>query len=103
MIFISGPMTGHEDFNYPLFHEVGRKLKAQGADFCSPAHHWTGRELAPPKPEDAESWEYYMRESLKMLLDCDHILMLPGWEESRGAKIERELAAILDMQIDYWP
>jgi len=102
MIFISGPMTGHKDFNYPLFHEVGRKLKDKKKLFYSPAHHWTGKELEPPKPEEAKSWDYYMRRSLKMLLDCDHILMLPGWQESEGAWLERDLAKNLGMKITYY-
>lgn len=100
--FISGPMTGYEDFNYPLFHEVARKLAERGELFYSPAHHPVmGYELEPPEPEEAMSWEYYMRESLKMLLKCDLVLILPGWEESRGASIERDVAVTLKMQIDY--
>lgn len=100
--FISGPMTGYEDFNYPLFHEVGRQLQELGELFFSPAHHEIGQELEPPEPGDAGSWEYYMRRSLKLLLNCDHILMLPGWEESRGARLEKELADVLKMPITYW-
>lgn len=102
-VFISGPMSGYEDFNYPLFHEVARKLAERGELFYSPAHHPVmGYELEPPEPDEAMSWEYYMRESLKMLLDSDRILMLPGWEKSRGAILERELAVALKMQINYW-
>lgn len=101
--FISGPMTGYEDFNYPAFHEVARKLAERGELFYSPAHHPVmGYELEPPEPEEAMSWEYYMRESLKMLLECDSILMLPGWEDSRGSSIEREIADVLKMPITYW-
>ena len=101
--FISGPMTGYGDFNYPLFHKVARQLAERGELFYSPAHHPVmGYELEPPEPDEAMSWEYYMRESLKMLLKCDSILMLPGWEWSRGASIEREFADVLKMPITYW-
>lgn len=101
-IFISGPMSGLPDFNYPAFHEAGEYLHAKGEIFFSPAHDWMGKERQPPTPEEEKPWEHYMRKSLKMLLDCDRILMLPGWEKSRGATIEKELAIILNMQIEYW-
>lgn len=101
--FISGPMSGYEDFNYPLFHEVGRYLTEKRELFFSPAHHpMSGHELEPPEPDEAMSWEYYMRRSLKMLLYSDRILMLPGWEDSRGASIEREIADVLKISIEYW-
>lgn len=100
--FISGPMSGHEDFNYPAFHEVGEYLNGLGVRFLSPAKGWTGAEIPPPVPEFAKPWEFYMRESIKKLMDCDRILMLPGWENSRGACIEKELAETLGMPIEYW-
>lgn len=100
--FISGPMSGYEDFNYPMFHEAGAYLKEHGHRFLSPAHGRFGHPRQPPEPHEAKPWEYYMRESLKQLLFCDHILMLPGWEKSRGACIEKELAKNLGMPIEYW-
>lgn len=100
--FISGPMSGYEDFNYPLFHEVGRYLKEKREPFFSPAHHSAGHELEPPEPDEAMSWEYYMKKSLRMLLGSDRILMLPGWKESRGASLERELAIVLKISVEYW-
>lgn len=101
-IFISGPMSGLPDFNYPLFHEVGRYLDGLGVRFLSPAHDLTGAEILPPEPEFAKPWEHYMRESIKKLMDCDRILMLPGWSNSEGAWLERDLAKNLGMPIEYW-
>ena len=101
--FISGPMSGKEDFNYPLFHEVGRYLKEKREPFFSPAHHdILGHELEPPEPDEALSWEHYMRVSIRQLMFCDRILMLPGWEWSRGSSIEREIADVLKISIEYW-
>lgn len=101
-IFISGPMSGLPDFNYSAFHEAGECLKSRGEKFLSPAHGRFGHPRESPTVDEAKPWEYYMRQSLKQLLLCDHILMLPGWENSRGATIEKELAIILNMQIEYW-
>lgn len=100
--FISGPMSGYEDFNYPMFHEAGECLQAKGERFFSPAHSKGGVAKSPPRPEFAEPWEYYMRQSIRLMLYCDRILMLPGWENSRGACLERDLAKNLGMPIEYW-
>ena len=38
-----------------------------------------------------------------MLIQCDTIVLLPGWQESRGAKIEAKLAADLGMASYHYP
>lgn len=100
--FISGPMSGHDDFNYPAFHEAGDYLKKHGHRFLSPAHGRFGTPRQAPAPHEVKPWEYYMRQSLKQLLFCDVILMLPGWENSMGATMEKNIAQDLKMPIEYW-
>lgn len=45
------------------------------------------------------SWQKCMRVCLGLLLDCDKILMLPDWKKSRGAKIERFVAAVCGIPV----
>jgi len=45
-----------------------------------------------------ESWEGYMRKDLAALLTCTHIVMLPGWELSRGAQLEKLVADAVGIQ-----
>lgn len=99
--FISGPMTGYEDFNYPAFHEAGEKLSKAGIEFDSPAHMCTGQYTYPPLEDNEMPWDYYMRKSIRKLLQCDAILMLPGWEDSRGAQLEKHIAEALGMVVLY--
>ena len=42
-----------------------------------------------------------MRESIKALATTDKIYMLKGWEDSKGAKLERVIAQGLDIPILY--
>jgi hypothetical protein len=49
----------------------------------------------------SEPWEYFMRQGIILLMKCDRIYMLEGWEKSRGAKIEYNLARDLGMKIMY--
>jgi len=47
------------------------------------------------------SWESYMRQGLKAMLDCDSIYMLSNWKDSKGATIERDLAIKLNLSVYY--
>ena len=42
-----------------------------------------------------------MRHDLALLLGCDAIAMLPGWERSRGAWLERLIAEALGLPVWY--
>lgn len=45
----------------------------------------------------------WLRGDLEMLIRCDAIIMLPGWEESKGANIELGIAAKYEIPTYYWP
>lgn len=47
------------------------------------------------------SWESYMKQDLKAMLDCDSIYMLSNHQDSKGATIERDLAMKLNLSIYY--
>jgi hypothetical protein len=89
-VYVSGPMTGIEQFNHPAFANACEILRLAGYEAESP--HW-----AP----ELESWEAYMRHDLALLLRCDAIAMLPGWEHSRGARLERLVAEALGLPVWY--
>lgn len=82
-VYISGPMTGLPDFNYPAFHAAAAELRGAGLHVENPAES---------KAPDCNSWIGYMRLAVAQLATCDYVVTLPGWERSRGARIEVELA-----------
>jgi hypothetical protein len=47
------------------------------------------------------TWKQYMKNDLSILLKCDEIHMLPDWKDSKGAKIEHQLALDLGIKIVY--
>ncbi|GEO27049.1 hypothetical protein AAC03nite_28340 [Alicyclobacillus acidoterrestris] len=88
-IYISGPMTGLPNFNRLTFNTAAKALRDAGHTVFNPA------ELDIPDGE----WSDYMREALKGLLDCERVMLLPGWGNSTGAKIEVDLARRLNISI----
>ena len=87
-IYISGPMTGIPEFNYPEFERV-KNLIGERAISPHCIH----------KNETDLSWRGYMKRNIKALLECDEIVMLEGWENSKGAKLERLIAESLEFKI----
>lgn len=47
------------------------------------------------------TWQSFMREDIKALMDCDGIYLIEGWQRSIGARIEKDLAESLNMKIIY--
>jgi hypothetical protein len=82
-VYLSGPMSGIEDHNFPAFHRVAAKLRAQGYDVINPA------EL---NPNPGMTWEDCLRVDIRALCTCNAIAMIPGWQYSRGAQLEQQIA-----------
>lgn len=87
-IFISGPMTGYPEFNYPLFNLVAKALRHKGYKVENPAENAA-----------CETWADYMRLSICQVLVCDVVYTLPNWQDSKGAVIEVGLAQELGLPI----
>lgn len=89
-VYLSGPMTGLPDFNYPAFHAAAKKLRDAGVVVENPAEN---------QPPECGTWAGYMRNALVQMLRCEAVVMLPGWESSRGASVEWRLAVELGMTV----
>jgi len=83
-------MTGLPDYNYPAFNAEAARLRALGYTVENPAEN--------PAPA-RDQWELYMRTALRQMLTCDVVAFLPGWQVSRGANVEIELAGHLGMEV----
>lgn len=91
-LYIAGPMSGIKDLNFPAFHREAANYRAQGHEVVNPAEI-----NADPNAQ----WLDCMRADIKQLVDCDAIAMLPGWEWSRGARLEHHIANALGMKVVY--
>ena len=93
-VYISGPMRGYPQFNFPAFDEAAAQLRAQGYEVFSPAEH--DRETGFDPDRLAEVTPAELREMLAWdcarILESDLVALLPGWSSSLGAMLEVHLA-----------
>lgn len=88
--YIAGPMSGLPLFNHPAFYCEASKIESEGHIVLSPA-------ILPVGLEHEE----YMRICMPMLEVSDEVVLLMGWQNSRGARAEHEYAACLGKVIHY--
>jgi len=91
MIYLSGPMTGYVGYNYDTFHKAAEYLRNKGYTVFNPAEIFSGNTSLPR--------EDYMREDIRALLDCETVMMLDGWQDSDGAKLEYEIAKAIGLPV----
>ena len=98
-IFMSGPMTGLPSYNVGSFATVHQRL-IEGTfmgryvnDIYDPAQEYLNNRVSEP--------EVAMRYSIASLSSgkYDVLLLLPGWENSKGARLEREVAMAIGMKV----
>jgi hypothetical protein len=101
-IYLSGPISGRDEKEYTLhFYKVADEifrrigLEGLGIDTFNPVP--CGKECVG----SGAAWHEYMRYSISRLARCDGIALLRGWEASRGARLELDLADKLKIPVVY--
>ena len=94
--YLAGKMSGVPQFNIPFFDRVAAELRSYGMQIVSPA------ELDDPDyraacvasdgqtyPAGGVTWGDLLARDVKLITnDVEGIILLPGWKDSRGAKLE---------------
>ena len=88
-LYLSGPMQGYPEFNYPLFHEVTAALRESGFEIVSPAEM--------DAADNGETREQRLARDVIVIADptVEGLAVLPGWRRSRGAVLEIRVAQAL--------
>ena len=91
LVYLSGPMTAA--FGHTIEDNVASGVRvfltciAAGIPAISP--QLSG---AFPSAWTAVSWETWIAYDCAVIDRCSHVLMLPRWETSKGARFERDYA-----------
>jgi|ERR1051325_3891020 hypothetical protein len=111
-IYLAGPMRGIPEFNFPAFHAATSRLRKSGHFVFNPAerdiaHH--GKDISKGNATGDEALAvsehgFDLRKALKddlefICLHADAIALLPGWENSKGARAELHTALALNLEI----
>lgn len=86
-VYLSGRVSGFKHYR-EAFAQAEKELLDMGYDVLNPAS-------GADNLTEAEA----MRRAVNMLLQADVVVMLPHWEQSDGALIERHLARKLGLPI----
>jgi hypothetical protein len=89
-IYISGAITGMPNLNRERFKTATETLRALGFTVVNP------HEICQGIP--AEDWSLCMRKCIIELMYCDMMVMLDGWQLSKGATLEFNLAVQLGIK-----
>lgn len=95
-MYIAGPITGVTDFK-ARFERAKLEVVQLGYAPVSPCDIVKGFEDTGSE----EIWLACMKLDIPALLQCDGIYLLRGWENSRGARLEKLIADGLGLTILY--
>lgn len=95
-IYLSGPMTGLPEGNYPAFFRYEEFLLSLGWQVSNPARI---NPHPPGKDVDEQTRAQSIWRDLEAVRDSDCMAVMPGWENSIGARAEMFLARSLNHPI----
>lgn len=111
-VYLAGPMRGIPEFNFPAFYRYATDLRSKGFEVFNPAEKDNDRHgtdiskgnATGSEEEAAAQHGFNLREALfddlrYITLEADAIAMMPGWQNSRGAKAERATAEALGLEV----
>lgn len=106
IVYIAGPMRGYPKYNFPAFDIAKQKMIDAGFFVFSPAD--LDRELGVTEDTPAEDIpKDFLRRALERdlaaITKSTHVVLLEGWEASRGVRPEAVLAYELGLTFLFGP
>lgn len=88
--YLSGKISGTEDHARRHFAEAKKHLESLGYAAVNPFDNGLTSD---------DTWEKHLAVDILDMQTCDGIVQLRGWEDSRGARLEHEIAVLLKLEI----
>jgi nucleoside 2-deoxyribosyltransferase len=107
-IYLAGPMRGYANFNKPAFMAAAAALRAEGYRVFNPVEETIklygegvyednpggDEEITPIDPR-----KVFYNDLTFICLHADAVVILPGWEKSKGATAENATALALGLPV----
>lgn len=108
-IYIAGPMTGRELYNWPWFENTARVMRRMGWDVVTPteideecgmvhAKRAADGTIIDVQTTELFDYEEILQRDFEAVRTCTHILLHPEWHQSSGARRELHVALGLGIQ-----
>lgn len=101
-VYVAGPMTGIPHHNTPAFDVAAARIRAAGHEAVSPPDITRANPQQGIRSDGTISSSAYaalVRLDLIALLDCDAMVVLPGWTRSKGSKLELAVALAIGLPV----
>lgn len=104
-VYIAGAISGkNEKLVEKQFRDTQVYLEGLGYTVINPVEiialkNKLRLNIGLPLLTDINDREAIMKTCFMQLLQCNYIFMMPGWEESKGAKQEYNLAQIVGVKV----
>lgn len=106
LVYICGPMSGKPNLNQESFILAQEYLLSLGKpsvrphDIPAKEHPGTECPESYAAAQEGHSAACFLRSDIAyMLMECDELFVLPGWETSVGARLEINVAAACGLSI----
>lgn len=102
ILYLSGPMTGYPEWNFPAFDQARTFLRERGFAVLCPAE--SDRELGFDEKAGIAAWtpeyrEEAARRDARMISHADAVAVLRGFTRSNGARVELMLARWIGLPV----
>lgn len=113
-VYLAGPMSNVPQMNFPAFDAAAAELRAEGFNVVSPAEldspasraaALASEDGSPRDYAEGETWGGFLARDVKLIADegIEAIVCLPGWEKSRGARLETFVGRLCGLEILDYP
>lgn len=91
-VYLSGPILARPDKNFTAFHNAADRLRELGFEVFNPAELFNG--------DMTREYHEYLEKEIGVILNTNKaMVVLPGWEDGVGSKLEVAIACAIGLPV----
>jgi hypothetical protein len=104
-VYTAGPMTDKPNYNHDAFVQLAKDLRALGHQVVSPVELDKEDGFDPTSGPDGwakpKEYKHFLSRDIRVIAErnVQGIVVLPGWEKSKGARVEVMFGLALGLPI----